>query len=52
MIALVLYILAAICFALAFFDKTLDGHSLVAAGLFCWVVAIIFASEIVARRVR
>lgn len=37
-VQLILLILAAICFGFAFFDKTLSGHALIAAGLFCWVL--------------
>lgn len=40
-VQVLLLLLAAICFALAFFDRTFDGHSFIAAGLFCWVVAVI-----------
>lgn len=38
LVQLVLLVLAAICFAFAYFDKTLEGHSLLAAGAFLWVL--------------
>lgn len=47
-VQLLLLILAAICFAFAFFNKTLDGHPLVPAGLFCWVLVLIINHAFIA----
>lgn len=51
MAALVCLILAAICFAADFFHRDLDGHSLIAAGLFLVAIALILGNTIVASRV-
>ena len=47
MLSLISYVLAAVCFIFAFFDRTLDGHSLIALGLFFVVLAHIFRHEAV-----